>query len=141
SSVLTTTAGGQDAFTVQLNSMPAQGTSVTIAVTSSDTTEATLSASSLLFTPANWNAPQQVTVTGVGVNLTYATMYYTVNLAVQPGAGADPGYAGLTRQVAGTNLHLETPPTLPKVWGGKGGGCGLLGLEIALPLLLLGLLR
>jgi hypothetical protein len=43
--------------------------------------------------------------------------------------------------VSAANLHLEIPPALPRVWGGNGGGCGLLGLEIGLPLLLLGLWR
>jgi hypothetical protein len=141
--LVTTTAGGQDSFTVRLNSKPAPGTSVSIAVTSSNTTEGSVTSTTpLLFTPTNWNVPQGVTVTGVGVNLTYQTIYYTVSLTVQ--AGSDPMYFGLTNPPMGSpiliscaNLHLETPPALPHVWGGSGsgGGCGLLGLEIALPLL------
>jgi hypothetical protein len=38
---------------------------VTIALTSSDTTEGTVSPASLTFTTANWQRPQTVTVTGV----------------------------------------------------------------------------
>jgi hypothetical protein len=142
--VVTDTNGGQDSFTVLLNSMPAPATTVSISVTSSNTSEATVSTNVLNFNGANWNVPQAVTVTGVGVNLTYTTEYYTISLVVQ--AGSDPAYVGLTGPpsgspvvVSGANLHLEVPPSLPKVWGGSGGGggCGLLGLEIAMPLLLL----
>jgi hypothetical protein len=39
---------------------------VTIALTSSDTTEGTVSPASLTFTPGNWNVAQTVTVTGCG---------------------------------------------------------------------------
>jgi len=149
-SVTTTTAGGQDSFSVVLNSMPAPNTMVTIAVASSNPTEATVSPATLQFTPGTWNVAQTVTVTGVGVNLTYMTEYYVVTLTVQPSPPApaspapDPLYVGLTGppsgpvQVSGANLHLETPPALPKVWG---GGCGLFGLEIGGPLLLLRLRR
>ena len=141
SSVVTNTAGAQDSFSVQLNSMPTSA--VSIALTSSNTTEATVSPAILTFTSANWNVPQTVTVTGVGVNLTYITEPYTISLVVQ--AGSDPAYVALTGPpsgspvlVSGSNLHLEVPPALPKVWGGSsGGGCGLLGMEIALPLFLL----
>ena len=38
---------------------------VTIALSSSDTTEGTVSPASLTFTTANWNVAQTVTVTGV----------------------------------------------------------------------------
>jgi hypothetical protein len=139
--VVTNTDGAQDSFSVQLNSMPTSA--VSIAVTSSNTSEATVSPAILTFTGATWNVPQTVTVTGVGVNLTYITEYYSISLVVQ--AGSDPAYVGLTGPpsgspvlVSGSNLHLEIPPALPKVWGGSsGGGCGLLGLEIALPLFLL----
>jgi hypothetical protein len=147
-SVTTTTAGGQDSFSVSLNSQPVPNSAVTIAVTSSNTSEATVSPATLTFTPGNWNIAQPVTVTGVGVNLTYLNTPFTVSLTVEssPPAPAspapDPAYVGLTSPpagpivVSGTNLHLEVPPALPRVWGGSsgGGGCGLLGLEWGLPL-------
>ena len=38
---------------------------MTIALSSSDTTEGTVSPASLIFTTANWNVAQTVTVTGV----------------------------------------------------------------------------
>jgi len=50
----TTEAGGTATFTVVLNSEPAAD--VTIALSSSDTTEGNVSPASLTFTSANWNA-------------------------------------------------------------------------------------
>jgi hypothetical protein len=142
--VVTNTNGGQDSFTVYLNSMPSPGTSVTISLSSSNPTEATVNPPSMTFTPANYSVPQPATVTGVGVNLTYLNEPYTITLVVQNVAGADPAYVGLTSPptgspivVAGTNLHLEVPPKLPSVWGSSGGGgCGLLGMDAVLVLLL-----
>src|SRR6185436_10208722 len=63
SGLITSEAGGTSSFTVALNSRPTGN--VIIGLSSGDTTEGTLSASSLTFTTANWNLPQTVTVTGV----------------------------------------------------------------------------
>jgi len=61
--LVTTEAGGQDTFTVVLNSRPEKDVAISLA---SDTpSEGTVSPTSLLFTPLNWMAPQLVTVTGV----------------------------------------------------------------------------
>ena len=59
-----------------LNAVPASD--VTIAISSSDTTEGTVSTSSLTFTPSNWNVPQTVTVTGVFDYLTDGERPYTI---------------------------------------------------------------
>ena len=59
----TTEAGGTATFTVVLKTQPTAD--VTIALSSSDTTEGTVSPASLTFTAANWNMAQTVTVTGV----------------------------------------------------------------------------
>ena len=45
---------------------------VTVAVSSSDTSEGTVSPASLVFTPENWKTPQIVTVTGVDDDMTTA---------------------------------------------------------------------
>ena len=63
SGLTTNEAGSTDTFDVVLDSEPTS--SVTISVTSLDTTEATVSPASLTFTPANWDTVQTVTVTGV----------------------------------------------------------------------------
>ena len=59
----TTEAGGTATFTVVLNTQPTAN--VTIALSSSDTTEGTVSPASLTLRRANWNVAQTVTVTGV----------------------------------------------------------------------------
>jgi hypothetical protein len=133
SGLVTDTAGGQATFNVTLSSIPASGV-VVVAVTSSNSTEGTVSPPTLTFTNVTWQTPQMVTVTGVGVNITYIDTPYTVFLT--GAAGSDSAYLGTSVAVSVLNRHLEVPPALPKVWGGK-GGCGLLGLEILLPLLLL----
>ena len=63
SGLTTTEAGGTATFTVVLNTQPTAD--VTIALSSSDTTEGTVAPASLIFTTANWNVAQTVTVTGV----------------------------------------------------------------------------
>ena len=58
----TTETGFTASFTVVLTSQPTSD--VTIPVSSSDSTEGTVSTAQLIFTPDNWNVPQTVTVTG-----------------------------------------------------------------------------
>jgi hypothetical protein len=61
---LTTGESGTKAnFAVVLNTQPLAD--VTIGLNSDNVAEGTVSTNSLTFTPANWNTPQQVTVTGV----------------------------------------------------------------------------
>ena len=50
-------------------------------MTSSDTSEATISGS-LTFTPANWNTPQTVTVTGVDDNLIDETISSSISVTI-----------------------------------------------------------
>ncbi|HXJ70703.1 MAG TPA: Calx-beta domain-containing protein, partial [Verrucomicrobiae bacterium] len=61
SGLFTTEAGGTATFNVVLQSQPTAN--VVIPVASTDVTEGTVSASSLTFTPANWNTPRTITVT------------------------------------------------------------------------------
>ena len=63
SGLFTTQTGIQATFTVVLTSQPAAN--VVIGLTSSDTTEGTVSPSSLTFTSADWFTARTVTVTGV----------------------------------------------------------------------------
>ena len=58
----TTEAGGTDTFQIVLTSQPTA--SVTIGLTSTNTNEGNVSSASVVFTPANWNTPQTLTVTG-----------------------------------------------------------------------------
>lgn len=59
----TTEAGGTATFGVVMSRAPLDNVTVTLGV--NDPTEGELSVTSRLFTPANWNIPQNITVTGV----------------------------------------------------------------------------
>jgi hypothetical protein len=96
-SLLTTEGGLSQPFTVQLDTQPSGN--VVIDVTSSDDTEGVVSPVSLTFTSGNWAAPQQVTVTGVDDFTADDDVSYTVTLAVNDAATADPNYDALANIV------------------------------------------
>ncbi|WP_020467890.1 beta strand repeat-containing protein, partial [Zavarzinella formosa] len=101
----TTEAGGTVSFNVTLNSQPTAD--VTIPVSSSNTAEGTVNTSSLTFTPANWNVPQTVTVTGVDDQVADGSQPYTIVLGAA--TSADPIYNGLDpADVPLTNLDNDT---------------------------------
>ena len=56
---------------------------MTIALSSSDTTEGTVSPTSLTFTSANWNMAQTVTVTGVDDAIVDGNVAYTIVTAAR----------------------------------------------------------
>jgi hypothetical protein len=72
----TTEAGGTATFNVVLNKAPTAD--VVIGISSSDTTEGTVSTSSLTFTTGNWATPQTVTVTGVDDTASDGNAAYTI---------------------------------------------------------------
>lgn len=76
SGLITTEGGGTTTFDVVLNSAPTAD--VVIGLSSSDTTEGTVSDSSLTFTTANWNQVRTVTVTGVDDSLDDGDVPYTI---------------------------------------------------------------
>jgi hypothetical protein len=101
----TTEAGGTATFTVVLNSLPTGD--VNIPVSSADTTEGTVSPAALTFTPANWNAPQIVTVTGVNDDEADGSQPYLVNTLAA--TSSDTGYAGLdAANVAASNIDNDS---------------------------------
>ncbi len=90
----TTEAGGTATFTVVLNSEPIAD--VSIALSSSDTTEGTVSPASLAFTTATWNTAQLVTVTGVDDTVVDGDTTYAIVTAAASSSdttynGMDPG--------------------------------------------------
>lgn len=94
-----------DDFTIVLNTAPSAD--VTISLTSSDTTEGTVSPSSVTFTPANWNVPQTVTVTGVNDALDDGNIDFTIVTGAT--ASTDSAYSGLVvPDVAVTNVDNDT---------------------------------
>ncbi|MGA2061415.1 MAG: MBG domain-containing protein, partial [Thermoguttaceae bacterium] len=107
---LTTTEGGGTAqFSVALTSAPSDN--VTIGISSNDTTEGTVSLSSLTFTTANWSTPQTVTVTGVDDSFIDGNIAYTIVTA--PASSNDPNYNGLdAADVSVTNTDNDTYNTI-----------------------------
>lgn len=102
--LVTSESGVQDTFSVVLNSKPAKD--VTIALTSSNPAEGTVSPASLLFNDMNWMAPQIVTVTGVDDTEKDGAKAFTVATAV---SSEDPTYASVAPvEVSVTNLDNET---------------------------------
>ena len=93
----TTEDGGTAAFEVKLGSEPTGD--VVLGVASSDTTEGTVSASSLTFTATTWNTAQTVTLTGVDdapANPVDGDRSYTVTLTVNRESTADAIYDALS---------------------------------------------
>ena len=88
-----------------LNSQPTAN--VTIGLSSSNTTEGTVSPASLTFTAANWNTAQTVTVTGVDDFVDDGDIAYTIVTAAA--SSADGNYNGLNAaDVAVTNIDNDT---------------------------------
>lgn len=107
SGLQTTESGGQATFTVVLNTLPSA--TVTIGISSSDTTEGTVSTATLTFTTGNWSTPQTVTVTGVDDGAVDGNIAYTIDTA--PAAGGD--YAGIdASNVSVTNLDNDGTGTV-----------------------------
>ena len=105
SGLTTTEAGGTANFTVVLNSQPTHN--VTIPVVSNNTSEGTVSITSLLFTPTNWNTPQTVTITGVDDSIADGNVNYTIDLLSS--TSSDPNYNGLSQpNISVTNLDNDT---------------------------------
>ena len=99
--------GSSTPFSVVLDTPPTGD--VTITVTSRDTTEGVVSPGMLTFTPANWNVPQVVVITGVDDTLFDGDIAYSVDLSA---TSTDPGYNGLQpSSVSVKNLDNDVPPT------------------------------
>ena len=89
--LVTTENGGTASFSVVLNSQPTAD--VIIGLSSSDTTEGTLSTYSLTFTATDWNIAQTVTVTGVDDAIVDGDIAYSVLTAAA--VSTDAAYDGL----------------------------------------------
>src|SRR6186713_677982 len=91
-------------FTVVLNTQPTAD--VTIGLSSSDTTEGTVLPASLVFTTANWNVAQTVTVTGVDDALDDGNVTYTIVTAAA--TSTDVTYNGVNASdVTAINLDND----------------------------------
>jgi hypothetical protein len=82
-------SGTTDMFTVALTSQPASN--VVLQLANGDSTEISLSHTSLTFTSANWNTPQTVTVTGVNDFVDDGDVPSTITISVND-ASSDNAY-------------------------------------------------
>ncbi|MEG4802837.1 FG-GAP-like repeat-containing protein [Microcoleus sp. ARI1-B5] len=106
SGLVTTEAGGTATFTVKLNTQPSAN--VNIGLSSSNPAEGTVSSNSLTFTPANWNAPQTVTVTGVDDSIADGSKTY--NIVTAAAVSTDSNYNNVNpSDVSVSNSDNETP--------------------------------
>ena len=104
SGLVTTESGTNAAFSVVLTLPPSAD--VTIGLSSSDIGEGTVSPASLIFTIANWNTPQIVTVTGVDDALTDGNIAYSIVTAAAISSGS---YSGIDpSDVSVTNLDDDS---------------------------------
>jgi hypothetical protein len=91
SGLSTSELGATVTFSLVLTAQPTAD--VTIPVSSNNTSEGTVSAASLVFTPGNWSTPQTVTVTGVNDAFDDGDQFYDVVLGGS--TSGDPSYLGL----------------------------------------------
>ena len=102
----TTEAGGTATFSVVLKTAPTAN--VTINLSSSNPNEGMVNVSSLVFTSANWNVAQTVTVTGVDDASMDGNQAYSIILA--PAVSSDTGYNGLNpNDVSVVNNDNDVP--------------------------------
>jgi hypothetical protein len=106
----TTEAGGTAQFTVVLDTQPVAD--VAIGLSSSDTTEGTVSPVSLTFAPGAWDVPQPVTVTGVGDLVADDDVVYTIVTAAATSTDADYNTLDAS-DVTVTNLDDDTAGIKP----------------------------
>ncbi|MBA7677495.1 hypothetical protein ES703_85753 [subsurface metagenome] len=104
--LITSEEGEEAGFTVVLNSAPESD--VTITLNSNDTSEGTISPSSITFTSINWSAQQTITITGIDDDDQDGNQLFSIVL--DPATSTDPDYNGLDPiDVAVTNNDNETP--------------------------------
>ena len=107
SGLVTTESGGTATFTVKLATQPES--SVSIGFSSGNTSEGTISPSSLTFTTANWNTDQNITITGVNDVIADGNVAYTI--ISNSATSSDPDYNNLDPDdVSVTNTDLT--PTI-----------------------------
>ncbi|MBK8170384.1 MAG: hypothetical protein IPK60_08550 [Sandaracinaceae bacterium] len=103
--LITSEAGGTAIVTVRLAARP--GSTVVLAIGSTDTTEGTVAPNTLIFTSATWNDAQSFTITGVDDAITDGDRPYAIHFEV---ASLDAAYAAVvTADLSVTNTDDETP--------------------------------
>ena len=106
SELYTSELGISDTFSLSLKSKPTAD--VLIDISSSDSSEGTVSPTQLVFTSANWYLPQAVTVRGTEDSVVDGVVAYAINLG--PTSSADVHYNGVTLDpIAAVNADNDVP--------------------------------
>jgi large repetitive protein len=114
SNLSTTEAGGSDSFTLVLTAQPTAN--VVIAISSADTSEASVSTSALTFTSNNWNSPQTVRVNGVDDDVLDGNISF--NIVIASATSSDSNYQGINPgDILTTNADDETANDPPVFTG------------------------
>ena len=110
---ITTREGGRDKkFKVRLT-VPPSGGDVVVAISSTDTGEATVEPASLRFSAENWDEKREVTVKGADDRFDDGDKEYTINLVVDSANTGATRYHGITASVSGTTIDTdEAKPVL-----------------------------
>ncbi|WP_246047524.1 beta strand repeat-containing protein [Leptospira ilyithenensis] len=106
-----TEAGGLAQFSVVMNTIPTGNVTIS-SIVASPATEGTATPSSLVFTSANWNVPQLVTVTGV--NDFEADGNQTVTIVASSATSSD-GYYNSTLCIPPATPLCPVAPSFPNV--------------------------
>jgi Ca2+-binding RTX toxin-like protein len=102
-----TEAGSTDTLAVSLSAQPTSN--VVLDVASSDSSELSVAPATLTFTPANWNVPQIVTLTGVDDTVVDGTQTSTITLSVNDSLSDDQFDAVANQTATATTLDNEAP--------------------------------
>ena len=103
--LLTSEAGESSSFTIVLNRQPSEN--VTVSISGLDSTEGRLSSDTLTFTPNNWDAPQNITITGINDTFNDGDIEYSLTAT----ASNSGGYSG--KEKASINIiNTDTPLAL-----------------------------
>ncbi|WP_157421842.1 hypothetical protein [Acidovorax sp. Root219] len=93
-------------FYLQLEAAPEVGETVTVTLTGRDTTEGTLTTTTLTFTSANWNTPQKVTVTAIDDAVIDGDQTYKLT-ATTASSTNTVAYTGRTAVIDVTNIDND----------------------------------
>lgn len=115
SGLVTTESGGTATFTMKLQTQPTAN--VTVNLASDDTTEGTVTPTSVTFTPVDWNVAKTVTVKGVNDTLIDGDIVYRI--LTRAAISADTNYNGKNpSDVTVTNRDNDQPTSLTGTFQG-----------------------
>ncbi len=125
----TTEAGGTATFTIVLNTAPTD--SVTVPVSSNDTTEGTLSVSSVVFSTGDWNVEQEITVTGVDDDSDDGDISYSIVTGLA--SSTDSNYVLNPSDISVINTDNDTVGvSLSSISGNTNEGAGTATFSVSL---------